>query len=86
MRQLYMGRRMGDAGDELLAISVWDDLDSLVSAMGPEFERPTLLPALDAWVEDAMLEHFETTGMTSGRKVAGRGRRSREDLGASQWR
>ena len=63
LRALVIGRRAstnGTRSDQIVGISVWDDLDALTSAMGPDWARPNALPGLEDYVEDTQVEHFET--------------------------
>jgi hypothetical protein len=60
LEALFISRRMANGGNELVAISVWSDLDSMVSVMTDDWQRPRFLPSLDELVEDPSVEHYET--------------------------
>ena len=60
LESMQVARRMGDLGNELVAITVWTDLGSIEAAFGSGFLRPSFLPALEPHLEGATLEHFET--------------------------
>ena len=60
LEAVFISRRMANAGDELLAISVWQDLDSMVAVMSDDWQRPRFLPSLDSLIVDASVDHYET--------------------------
>ena len=58
---LTIARRMDDGGpEELVAITFWEDLDSLISAMGPDWYRSAPFPGLAEHIDEATVDHFET--------------------------
>jgi hypothetical protein len=60
LEALFLARRMSNSGNELVAVTVWLDLDSMTAVMSDDWQRPRFLPALDPLLEDASVEHFET--------------------------
>lgn len=60
LEALFLARRMSDRGNELVAVTVWLDLESMTAVMSDDWQRPRFLPSLDALLEDASVEHFET--------------------------
>lgn len=60
MHSLMIGRRMDDTGNELVAITVWTDVEALQKTMGSAYQTAQFFPALDAYLLDATVEHFET--------------------------
>jgi hypothetical protein len=60
MQLLVIARRRLEGSTELVATSIWDDVDAIRAAMGAAYEEAHFFPALDALVEDPSVEHFET--------------------------
>lgn len=63
LRGLVIARRASTNGtrtDQIVGITVWDDLDSLTSALGPTWAQPATMPGLEEFVEATEVEHFET--------------------------
>jgi hypothetical protein len=60
LEALFIGRQMRAAGPELVAITVWKDLDAIVAVMGPTWAEATWLPGLAEHISDATVEHLET--------------------------
>ncbi len=61
LEAFMLGRRyVGSDGVELIAITAWRDMDSLVTVMGPTWQMPTWLPGLDKYIVAGTLEHYET--------------------------
>jgi heme-degrading monooxygenase HmoA len=60
LEALFISRRMANGGNELVAISVWRDLDAMAAVMTDDWRRPRFLPSLDSLIEDPSVEHFET--------------------------
>lgn len=60
MEAMFIGRRTGTDADELMAITVWRDLDALVRVIGPGWSEPSFFPELQDAIIDATVEHFET--------------------------
>jgi hypothetical protein len=60
MEAMFVGRRTGTDADEIVAITVWRDLDALISIFGPSWSEPGFFPELDDAIIDSTVEHFET--------------------------
>jgi hypothetical protein len=61
LEAFLIGRRqVASSGVELIAITAWRDMDSLVTVMGPTWQVPTWLPGLEKYVVAGTLEHYET--------------------------
>jgi hypothetical protein len=60
MEAMFIGRRTGSDADEILAITVWRDLDTLIATFGPTWAEPSFFPQLKEAIIDATVEHFET--------------------------
>jgi hypothetical protein len=60
MQAMFIGRRTGAEADEILAITVWRDLDALISIFGPKWSEPSFFPQLSDAIIDSTVEHFET--------------------------
>ncbi|HET7677223.1 MAG TPA: antibiotic biosynthesis monooxygenase [Candidatus Limnocylindrales bacterium] len=57
---IHVGRRLGDDGrEELIAVTIWQDLQALQSAVGADWEEPYFVPGLTDILEDATVDHFE---------------------------
>jgi hypothetical protein len=55
-----IARRMIEGQLELVALTTWDDLESMIAVMGQEWQTPSWLPALQPLVESSSVEHLET--------------------------
>jgi hypothetical protein len=60
MEAMFIGRRTGSEADEIVAITVWRDLETLTAVFGPTWAEPSFFPELQAAILDASVEHFET--------------------------
>jgi quinol monooxygenase YgiN len=60
MHSIMIGRRMDETGNELIAITVWTDVEALQSVMGQGYQTAQFFPALDPYLLDPTVEHFET--------------------------
>jgi hypothetical protein len=60
MNALYFGRRMSVDGNQLMSLTIWDDIATLQSAMGTSMEVAAFLPQLQPYLMEATVEHFET--------------------------
>ena len=60
MEAMFIGRRTGADADEIVAITVWRDLDALISIFGPSWSEPGFFPELNDAIIDSSVEHFET--------------------------
>ncbi len=55
-----IARRMVEGQLELVAMTTWQDLGSMIAVMGQEWQTPSWLPALEPFVESSSVEHLET--------------------------
>jgi hypothetical protein len=60
MEAMFIGRRTGAEADEIVAITVWRDLDTLIAIFGPSWSEPSFFPELKDAIIDSTVEHFET--------------------------
>ena len=60
LEALFISRRMAESGNELLAITVWSDLEAMTSVLTDDWQRPRFLATLDPLLEDPSVEHYET--------------------------
>jgi heme-degrading monooxygenase HmoA len=60
MEAMFIGRRSGADADEIVAITVWRDLDALIAIFGPTWAEPSFFAELQAAIIDSTVEHFET--------------------------
>ena len=60
MEAMFIGRRTGAEADEIVAITVWRDLDALIATFGPSWAEPSFYAELQAAIIDSTVEHFET--------------------------
>lgn len=60
MQLLVIGRRRMEGWTELVATTIWDDVEAIRASMGAAYEEAQFFPALDALVESPSVEHFET--------------------------
>jgi hypothetical protein len=60
LEALFISRRMATTANELVAISVWSDLDAMMAVMTDDWQRPRFLPSLDPLLEDTSVDHYET--------------------------
>jgi len=62
LEAVFIARRgHGTSGlNELVAVTVWRDAAALAAVIGPTWERPSFLPALDPLLVNATVDHYET--------------------------
>ena len=60
MEAMFIGRRTGAAADEIVAITVWRDLDTLIAIFGPSWSEPSFFAEMKDAIIDSTVEHFET--------------------------
>jgi hypothetical protein len=60
----YYGRRVGQAGEDFVAISVWENLAALERAI-PDWRRPIPFPNLEGMLVEGFVEHYETVSGAS---------------------
>ena len=61
MLACYPGKPLGD-GRDFLMVSIWQDLESLRSAVGEDWTRVVLLEDEASLVEAVSVEHYESFG------------------------
>ena len=60
LEAFVIARRMVEGQLELVAMTTWRDLDSMIAVMGPDWQTPSWLPHLAELVESSSVEHLET--------------------------
>jgi hypothetical protein len=60
LEAFVIARRMVEGQLELVAMTTWRDLESLVRVIGPDWHSPSWLPGLRELVEASSVEHLET--------------------------
>ena len=60
LEAFVIARRMVEGQLELVAMTTWRDLDSMVAVMGTDWQSPSWLPGLAPLVESSSVEHLET--------------------------
>ena len=55
----YFGRRVGERGEDFVAVSVWPDLATLERAV-PDWRAPIAFPNVRSLLVDDSVEHYET--------------------------
>ena len=60
----YYGRRVGQAGEDFVAISVWENLAALERAI-PDWRRPIPFPSIEGTLVEGFVEHYETVSDSS---------------------
>lgn len=60
LQALFIGRHLTADGLELVAITVWSDVEALIGVMGEGWETPKWLAGLEELVTHSSVEHWET--------------------------
>lgn len=60
LEAVFIARRGSGKLNEFVAVTVWRDAEALTTVMGAGWERPAFLPALDPFLIDASVDHYET--------------------------
>ncbi len=60
MEAMFIARRTAPGADEILAITVWRDLNALIAVFGPTWSQPSFYAQLKEAIVDSTVEHFET--------------------------
>ncbi|MEA2608238.1 MAG: hypothetical protein QOJ75_481 [Chloroflexota bacterium] len=60
MEAVYIGRHLTADGLDLVAITVWNDIEALISVMGEGWESAKWLPNIEELVTHSTVEHWET--------------------------
>jgi hypothetical protein len=56
----FLGRHLTSDGMELIAITVWRDVDALIEVLGEGWESPRWLADLDDLITNSTVAHWET--------------------------
>jgi heme-degrading monooxygenase HmoA len=57
----YTGRGAGATGEELVMITVWEDLSAMKNMTGEDWERPVIPDErLEALIDESFLHHYES--------------------------
>ena len=60
LEAFIIARRMVEGRLELVAMTGWRDLASMIAVMGPDLQRPSWLPRLGELVESSSVEYLES--------------------------
>jgi hypothetical protein len=60
MLGMSISRNVGENGVELVAVTIWSDLESMATVMGPNWQEPAWLPGLSDHIVDSRTELLET--------------------------
>ena len=60
LEAFFVGRHLTADGLEMVAITVWSDIEALIGVMGDGWESPRWLAGVDELVTHSSVEHFET--------------------------
>ena len=60
LHALFIGRQLAASGMQIVAITVWEDADSLIRVLGDGWEGPKWLAGVDEHVTGSTVEHWET--------------------------
>ena len=85
----FLGRHLKADGMELIAITVWRDVQALINVLGEGWESPKWLAGVDDLVTHSTVEHWETAveAFDAGRRWRGwrrPGRRRKDGLAAGR--
>jgi len=59
----YLGRGAGSTGDELVMITVWEDLDAMKNMTGDNWESPVIPDErVEQLIAESFLHHYESIG------------------------
>ncbi len=59
----YTGRGLGATGDELVMVSVWEDLEAMKNMTGDDWESPVIPDErLETLIAESFLHHYESIG------------------------
>jgi len=57
---MHVGRRVHEGDEQVVVITVWRDVDALIAAMGPNWNRSAFPAAFEGKVSRITVEHYET--------------------------
>ena len=69
LSSMSISRKVGANGVELVAVTIWSDVDVMAKVLGPTWAEPSWLPGLDECVESSSVEMLETV-VTSVKDLA----------------
>jgi hypothetical protein len=55
-----LSRKVTPKGTELVAVTIWHDLEMMAAVIGPRWREPTWLPGLEECIAESSLEILET--------------------------
>jgi len=59
----YTGRGLGASGEEVMMITVWEDLDAMKKMTGDDWETPVIPDErLEPLIAESFLHHYESLG------------------------
>jgi quinol monooxygenase YgiN len=59
----HTGRGVGATGEELVMVSVWEDLDAMKSMTGDDWESPVIPDErMEPLIAESFLHHYESIG------------------------
>jgi hypothetical protein len=64
MLAMSISRNVGEKNVELVAVTVWDDLESMAAVMGPHYREAAWLPGLGEHITSSSTELLETVVST----------------------
>jgi heme-degrading monooxygenase HmoA len=80
-RGVVIARRVAEdaRATEVVAITIWEDMDSMIAILGPDWQRAVSFPSFQEYVTDGQADHYETLavnweGLLSIAGLAGDGR------------
>jgi hypothetical protein len=57
---VVLARRLRDDGSvELVAVTLWPDLDAIVDAFGENWRQGSTVPGIEGLLHDSTTDHFE---------------------------
>ena len=61
LRASMFGRSVGDDASVLLAVTEWDDVESIKAVYGDSWATASLMPGVEDVILETTVEHFEAT-------------------------
>ncbi len=59
----YTGRGIGETGEELAMVTVWDDLDAVKKMAGDDWERPVMPDKrAEEIIAEVLVHHYQAIG------------------------
>lgn len=60
LEALFIGRAVRHGSVEIVATSVWRDMDAMIAGLGPSWREPSWLAGLAPYISDSSVELLET--------------------------